>query len=145
MSKKRSKAREFALQAVYQWQMSGNAIGDIVNQFAVEKKPTTYEVDYFKDVFEGVAKSLTELDEKLSPLVDRNIEQVDPVERAILRIAAFELLFHLEVPYKVVINEAVELAKKFGADQGHKYVNGVVDKLAQTVRQLEFNAQRKTS
>lgn len=145
MSKKRSKAREFALQAVYQWQMSGNAIGDIVNQFAVEKKPTTYEVDYFKDVFEGVAKNLTELDEKLSPLVDRNIEQVDPVERAILRIAAFELLFHMEVPYKVVINEAVELAKKFGADQGHKYVNGVVDKLAQTVRQLEFNAQRKTS
>ena len=145
MSKKRSKAREFALQAVYQWQISGNAITDIVNQFALEKKPSTYEVDYFKDVFEGVAKNLTELDDKLSPLVDRQIEQVDPVERAILRIAAFELLFHMEIPYKVVINEAVELAKKFGADQGHKYVNGVVDKLAQSVRQIEFNAQRKTS
>ncbi len=145
MSKKRSKAREFALQAVYQWQISGNAIKDIVNQFAIEKKPNTYEVDYFKDLFEGIAKNLTELDEKLSPLVDRKIEQIDPVERAILRIAAYELLFHIEIPYKVVINEAVELAKKFGADQGHKYVNGVVDKLAQSARQLEFNAQRKTS
>ena len=145
MSKKRTKAREFALQAVYQWQLSGNAIHDIVNQFAIEKKPNTYEVEYFKELLEGVAKSLDELDEKLSPLVDRKIEQIDPVERAILRIAAFELMHHYEIPYRVIINEAVELAKKFGADQGHKYVNGVVDKLSRSVRQLEFNAHQKTS
>lgn len=145
MSKKRTKAREFALQAVYQWQLSGNAIHDIVNQFAIEKKPNTYEVEYFKELLEGVAKSLDELDEKLSPLVDRKIEQIDPVERAILRIAAFELMHHYEIPYRVIINEAVELAKKFGADQGHKYVNGVVDKLSRSVRQPEFNAHQKTS
>jgi transcription antitermination protein NusB len=145
VSKKRTKAREFALQAVYQWQLSGNAIHDIVNQFAIEKKPNTYEVEYFKELLEGVAKSLDELDEKLSPLVDRKIEQIDPVERAILRIAAFELMHHYEIPYRVIINEAVELAKKFGADQGHKYVNGVVDKLSRSVRQLEFNAHQKTS
>ena len=145
MSKKRTKAREFALQAVYQWQLSGNAIHDIVNQFAIEKKPNTYEVEYFKELLEGVAKSLDELDEKLSPLVDRKIEQIDPVERAILRIAAFELMHHYEIPYRVNINEAVELAKKFGADQGHKYVNGVVDKLSRSVRQPEFNAHQKTS
>ena len=145
MSKKRTKAREFALQAVYQWQLSGNAIHDIVNQFAIEKKPNTYEVEYFKELLEGVAKSLDELDEKLSPLVDRKIEQIDPVERAILRFAAFELMHHYEIPYRVIINEAVELAKKFGADQGHKYVHRVVANLSSSGRQPEFNAHQITS
>ena len=145
MSKKRSKAREFAVQAIYQWQVSGNDIQDIVSQFLQEKKPKTFEVDYFQDLLRGVATNLTELDEALTPYIDRDIEQVDLVERAILRLAAYELLKHLEIPYRVVINEAVELTKIFGAEQAHKYVNGVIDKLAQKQRSIEVNANRKTS
>ena len=145
MSKKRSKAREFAVQAIYQWQVSGNDIQDIVSQFLQEKKPKTYEVDYFQELLRGVATNLTELDEALTPYIDRDIEQVDLVERAILRMAAYELLKHLEIPYRVVINEAVELTKIFGAEQAHKYVNGVIDKLAQKQRAIEVNANRKTS
>jgi len=145
MSKKRSKSREFAVQAIYQWQVSGNEIKDIISQFQQEKNQKYYEVDYFEDLLRGVLTNLTVLDGHLTPLIDRNIEQVDLVERAILRIATYEMTSHLEIPYRVVINEAVELAKLFGADQGHKYVNGVIDKLAHKVRTTEVNARRKTS
>jgi N utilization substance protein B len=145
MSKKRSKAREFAMQAIYQWQMSGNELADIFHQFAEEKRPKTYEVDYFQDLLRGVVTNLTELDELLAPLVDRDVEKIDPVERAILRLGAYELQHHMEIPYRVVINEAVELAKVFGAEQGHKYVNGVIDKLAQKIRAIEVKSRRQTS
>jgi N utilization substance protein B len=145
MSKKRSKAREFAVQAVYQWQMSGNELADILRQFADEKKPRTYEADYFQDLLRGVVTNLTELDEMLAPLVDREVERIDPVERAILRLGAYELQHHMEIPYRVVINEAVEMAKLFGAEQGHKYVNGVIDKLAQKIRAVEVKARQQSS
>ena len=145
MSKKRSKAREFAVQAIYQWQISGNDIGDIITQFAQEKKPKTYEVDYFQGLLRGVTSTLDQLDDNLNPLLDRDIEKVDPVERAVLRLASFELQAHPEIPYRVVINEAVELAKVFGADQGHKYVNGVIDKLAQKLRAIEVKARQQSS
>jgi len=145
MSKKRSKAREFAVQAVYQWQMSGNELADILRQFADEKKPKTYEADYFQDLLRGVVTNLAELDEMLSPLVDRDVERIDPVERAILRLGAYELQYHTEIPYRVVINEAVEMAKLFGAEQGHKYVNGVIDKLAQKIRAIEVKARQQSS
>ena len=145
MSKKRSKAREFAVQAIYQWQISDNAIQDIVAQFLQEKKQKTFEVDYFQDLLKGVAMNLDQLDDALTPFVDRDIEQVDLVERAILRMAAYELTRHPEIPYRVVINEAVELTKLFGADQGHKYVNGVIDKLAQKTRALEVKARQQSS
>lgn len=144
MSKKRSNARAFALQAVYQWQLSGNRINDIVNQFMLENDSKSFESKYFQDLLRGVAANLTELDELLQPLIDRNIEQVDPVERAVLRIGAYELKHHPEVPYRVIINEAVELAKTFGAEKGHKYVNGVIDKLAQSLRAIEVNARRQS-
>jgi len=145
MSKKRSKAREFAVQAVYQWQMSGNELADILRQFAEDKKPKTYEAEYFQDLLRGVVTHLTELDQMLAPLVDREVEKIDPVERAILRLGAYELQHHMEIPYRVVINEAVEMAKLFGAEQGHKYVNGVIDKLAQKVRAIEVKARQQSS
>ena len=145
MSKKRSKAREYAVQALYQWQISGNEIKDILDQFAVEKKPKTYEVDYFQDLVRGVITNLTEIDAAIAPHIDRDIEKVDFVERAILRQSTYELMQHVEVPFRVVINEAVELAKLFGADQGHKYVNGVIDKLAQKIRALEVKARQRSS
>ena len=145
MSKKRSKAREFAVQALYQWQVNGNDIPEIIGQFLQEKNQKSFETDYFQDLLRGVITTVDELDQLLSPYIDRDIEQVDLVERAILRLAAFELSQHPEIPYRVVINEAVELAKSYGAEQGHKYVNGVIDKLAQKIRAIEFNARKRTT
>ncbi|MEJ1296789.1 MAG: transcription antitermination factor NusB [Candidatus Sedimenticola sp. (ex Thyasira tokunagai)] len=142
MSKKRSQARHHAVQAVYQWQVTGQDIRDIHNQFLSEQDTGTFELDYFDALLHGIPNHLSELDEKLAPCLDRSIESVDPVERAILRLGAFELLHQLEVPYRVVINEAVELAKVFGAEQGHRYVNGVLDKLAQQVRETEIKSKR---
>jgi N utilization substance protein B len=103
----------------------------------MEQDQKGFEVPYFKELLHGVPAHLTELDEQLKPCLDRAIESVDPVERAILRLGTFEFVHHPEVPYRVVINEAVELAKVFGAEQGHKYVNGVLDKLAKKVRPVE--------
>lgn len=143
MSKKRSQARHHAVQAVYQWQMTGQNIKDIHDQFLSEQDTGRFELDYFDLLLHGIPASLSELDEKLTPCLDRSIESVDPVERAILRLGAYELINQLEVPYKVVINEAVELAKVFGAEQGHRYVNGVLDKLAHQVRKVEVEAKRK--
>jgi len=144
MTQRRSRSRHLAVQAIYQWQMSGQDVGDIINHFLIEQNPKKFEVDYFRGLVRGVATNLTRLDEVLSTCIDRDIEQVDPVERAVLRMSAFEFTDHLEVPYKVVINEAVELAKTFGADQGHRYVNGVLDRLALSLRPLE-TAQKKVT
>jgi N utilization substance protein B len=138
MAGKRSQARQHAVQAIYQWQLTGHDIRDIDSQFLQEHDSDNFEVDYFQELLHGVPANLTTLDEKLSPCLDRAIESVDPVERAILRLGAYELAHHLEVPYRVVINEAVELAKLFGAEHGHKYVNGVLDKLAHEVRAAEM-------
>ena len=143
MSKKRHKAREYAVQALYQWQISGNDTRQILDQFALEKKANSYEPDYFRDLFMGVITQLADVDEAIVPYIDRDIEQVDLVERAVLRLAAYELLKHPEIPYRVIINEAIELAKMFGAEMGHRYVNGVVDKMAQSIRSIEFNARRQ--
>ena len=138
MSKKRSKARHFAVQAIYQWQVAGQNIKDIRNQFVAEQNEKGFELAYFESLLHGVPAHLDQLDELLRPYLDRSIESVDPVERAILRLGAFELQYHPEVPYKVIINESVELSKLFGAEQGHKYVNGVLDKLAHQLRKSEI-------
>ena len=142
MSRKRSRARHHAVQAVYQWQMTGQDVGDVVGQFLASQDGTKFEVEYFRDLLRGVATNLNALDACLQPHVDRPIAQIDPVERAILRLGAYELAHHPEVPYRVVINEAVELAKVFGAEEGHKYVNGVLDKVARTLRSVEVAARR---
>ncbi|MFC1684595.1 transcription antitermination factor NusB [Pseudomonadota bacterium] len=138
MSGKRTKARQHALQGLYQWQVAGQDIQDIINQFLADQDIKTFEVSYFQDLLRGVPTHLSELDAALSPCLDRALASVDPVERATLRLAAYELAHHPEVPYRVVINEAVELAKVFGAEEGHKYVNGVLDKLAKTLRAVEM-------
>ena len=143
MSRKRSLARSHATQAVYQWQVTGENVGDIVNHFLSEQDPNQFEVGYFRELVTGVPQNLDELDQALAPLLDRPVESVDLVERAILRLGAYELAKHPEIPYRVVINEAVELAKTFGADKGHKYINGVLDKLAKSLRALEVGAGKK--
>ncbi|MEE4245976.1 MAG: transcription antitermination factor NusB [Kangiellaceae bacterium] len=133
----RHKARHYAVQAVYQWQMSGNETADIENQFIETINPKKVEVPFFLDMLRGTLTQLTDLDAIISKHIDRDIEQVDPVERAILRLSTWELKERHDVPYKVVINEALELAKVFGAEDGHKYVNGVLDKAAKGLRPLE--------
>ena len=143
MSQKRSQARRHAVQAVYQWQMVGQDVGEIINQFLEEQDINSFEVPYFQDLLHGVPSHLAELDELLKPALDRAIESVDPVERAVLRLGVYELRYKPEVPYRVVINEAVELAKVFGAEQGHKYVNGVLDQVARQVRAVEIKAKQR--
>ena len=138
MSRQRSKARRLAVQALYQWQIAGQDPDSIVSQFAAEHANKTVDFDYFSTLLQGVVAQLEQLDTCLRPQLDRAILSVDPVERAILRLATYELLERLEVPYKVVINEAVELAKTYGAEQGHRYVNGVLDKTAKVMRMLEI-------
>ena len=142
MSRARSKARNCAVQALYEWQISGNNVQEIFKQFLVERNTSKFDTEYFKDLLFGVTENVVQLDGELQPHLDRPIEEVDPVERAVLRLGAFELVHKLDIPYRVVINEAVEVAKLFGADQGHKYVNGVLDKLAQSARAAEVGSRR---
>jgi len=145
VSRQRSKARSLAVQAVYQWQMAGQNVQDIITHLLTEQADSKVDSEYFRELVTGVANELSRLDESLSPHLDRSIESVDPVERAVLRIGAFELASHPEIPYRVVINEAIEMAKVFGAEQGHKYVNGVLDKAAKTLRPLEMAAEKQSS
>ncbi|HCG78207.1 MULTISPECIES: transcription antitermination factor NusB [Thalassolituus] len=134
----RRKARRFALQALYQWQVSGSGLGDIEAEFRTDNDMSKVDDEYFHDILHGVPKEKSVLDEKIQPFLDRRIDELTPVELAILRLGAFEMCHRIDVPYKVVINEAIELAKTFGATDGHKYVNGVLDKLAQRERMVEI-------
>ncbi len=140
MGGKRSRSRQLALQALYQWQLASQNIKDIIQQFKDDEPPNSYEEAYFADLVRGVPTHLNELDEALAPYLDRAIQSVDPVERAALRLGAYELAHHPEVPYRVAINEAVELTKMFGAEDGHKYINGVLDKLARKLRSAEIKS-----
>jgi len=136
----RSRARRRALQAVYAWQISGNPIERVIDEFRHEQDMEIADLDYFEDLVRGVAAHREELDAALTPHLDREMDRVDPIERATLRIGAYELRHRIDVPYRVVINEAVEVAKRFGTDYGHTYVNGVLDKLAAEWRAAEFHA-----
>ena len=136
----RSRARRRALQAVYAWQISGNPIERVIDEFRHEQDMEIADLDYFEDLVRGVERHREELDAALGPHLDREMDRVDPIERATLRIGAYELRHRVDVPYRVVINEAVEVAKRFGTDFGHTYVNGVLDKLAADWRAAEFNA-----
>jgi len=131
-------ARQAAVQALYQWQLTAQSPQDIEQHFINDHQFKDVDIEYFRQLVDEVPLHLHELDDHLLPHLDRNIDEVDPVERAILRLGVYELEFHLEVPYKVVINEAVELAKTFGAEHGHKYVNAVLDKAAAKLRAAEI-------
>jgi N utilization substance protein B len=162
MSGRRSRARLYAVLALYQWQLTGQDPLEIGRHFfddpawigeiaqAVSDSADTADVDdkevpacdraLFEQIIYGVPANLEELDARLRLALDRPIERVDPVERAILRAGAFELLYSPAVPYRVVINEAIDLAKLLGAEQGHRYVNGVLDRVARGVRRGELGA-----
>jgi N utilization substance protein B len=137
----RVRARRSAVQALYQWAMSAMPIQDVINEFVNERSELKKaDTDYFKEILRGTTKESENLDKQLIPLLDRSLDDLDPVEKAILQIGMYELTFHPELPYKVVLNEAVDLAKMFGAEQSHKYINGVLDKAAQEIRKLEMKS-----
>lgn len=133
----RSRARRRALQALYAWQMSGSSMTSVIDQFRHEQDMEVADLEYFEDLLRGVERHVEVIDEALKPYIDRDVGQIDPIERAALRIAAYELKFRPDVPYRVIINEAIEVTKRFGADHGHSYVNGVLDKLAAQTRVTE--------
>jgi transcription antitermination protein NusB len=133
----RRKARELAVQAVYSWQLSQNNIAEIETNFLSENSARRFDIAYFQQLFRGVATQVGALDEKISPHVDRPLEDVDHVEKAILRVAVYEVSDCRDVPYRVIINEAIELAKSFAADDSHKFVNGVLDKVVKLERPNE--------
>ncbi|ROS01627.1 NusB antitermination factor [Sinobacterium caligoides] len=140
LSQTRHKARHYAMQALYQWQMAGSAVNAIEAQFRAEYDMSKVDVHYFHDLLHGVPANLTEIEALFEPLLDRKLADIDQVEMALLRLGTYELLKRIDVPYKVVINESVGLAKKFGAADSHKYVNGILDKLAQQLRPDECAA-----
>lgn len=143
-SQLRSASRSFVLQAVYQWQMNQSPVNEIEAQFVVDHDLASCDKVYFRELLQGVIARAKALDDLYEVLLDRPLAELDPIERAILRIGSFELSERLDVPYRVAINESVELAKSFGAAESHKYINGILDKLAQRVRIEEIAARRTT-
>ncbi len=139
----RHRARELAMQGIYQWRVSGSDASEIEKQMQAEKNLGRYDKNMFTGLLRGALAQHAEIEALLEPHLDRPLAELSPVEFAVLLLGAFELSRLPEVPYKVVINEAVELAKTFGGTDGHKYVNGVLDKLAAQVRALEFSARNK--
>lgn len=138
----RSRARRRALQAIYAWQVSGGDANGIVTQFAHEQAHEIADLAYFDDLVRGVITRARQLDAALAQFIDRTVEEVDQIERAALRIAAYELLHRADVPYRVVINEAIDTTKRFGSEHGHTYVNGVLDHAAAAWRATEFGVAR---
>ena len=138
----RSRARRRALQAIYAWQVSGGTTQQVIGQFAHEQAHEVADLEYFEDLVRGVMTHVAELDGALAEFVDREVEQIDQIERAALRIATYELRHRIDVPYRVVINEAIDSTKRFGSEHGHTYVNGVLDHAAAACRAPEFGAAR---
>ncbi len=141
MSNPKSMARRSAVQAIYQWQITGYNLSEIERQFVEEHGLSKGELPYFQDLLHQVPKKLDVIDAALGEFTNRPIEQIDPVERAILRIGVYELMQRLDIPYRVVVNEGINLAKEFGATQSHKFVNGLLDKIARKYRVAESAAR----
>ena len=145
MSRARHLARKRAVQALYMWEMTGEDLSDIETQFLLEQDMKNTDVKYFKELLHQVPKHVHDLDEHISPLLDRPFQELDPVECAIMRLGVYELQHRIDIPYKVVINEAVELTKIFGAEEGHKYVNSILDRVAKKLRSIEVNAKKSSA
>ncbi len=142
MKSARRRSRELATQGLYQWLLSGAPAGEIDAQLRGAQGFDKADQEHLDTLLHGVIRENAALSADLAPCLDRPIEQLSPVERAVLLVAAFEFKHHVEIPYRVVINEAVELAKTFGGSDGYKYVNGVLDKLALNLRATETQAGR---
>ena len=147
MSNPKTNARKAAVQALYQWQVTGQNL-NLIEQYFIEQQFFAENIEdvqknYFSELFHGVPQDLIAIDALLSEFVDRAVDAVDPVERAVLRLGTYELIHCADTPYKVIINESINLAKCFGADGSHRYVNGILDKVAQKQRADEIKSKRK--
>ena len=140
LAAERRKARHYGMQALYQWHMADASLATIEAEFRSDYDFSHVDLEYFQALLHGVPARVDELEANLEPLLDRKLDDLDPIERTLLRMGTFELAERPDVPYKVVINEAVALAKKFGATDSHKYINGVLDKVARELRKVEINA-----
>ncbi len=138
----RHRARILAMQAIYQWQFTQEPPTEIEIQFHEDNDMAKVDTAYFTEILHNVPKNLTELDNYIDQAIDRPFHELNPVELAILRIALYELIYRQDVPYKVIINEALQVTKKFGAQEGFKFVNGVLDRLAKILRTLEVQLSR---
>lgn len=136
----RRKARHYGMQALYQWYMAQAPLNEIEAEFLSEYDFAHVDRDYFHALLHEIPARVDELDAALAPLLDRQISELDPIEHSLLRMGLWELIERIDVPYKVVINEGVALAKKFGAAESHKYINGVLDKAARQLRKVETDA-----
>ena len=132
------------MQALYQWQISGSDIGSIEVEFFTDNNMTKVDTDFFRELLHGIPRKLDEIDGAYEPHLDRKLGDLDPISRALLRMGTYELSFRIDVPYKVVINEAVNLAKKFGPTDAYKYINSILDKVAMATRATEIKADRKS-
>jgi N utilization substance protein B len=147
-SNPKSNARQAVAQALYQWQITGQNL-NLIEQYFIDEQffidGEKIDTSYFSELFHGVPQDLIAIDAILSEFVDRAVDAVDPVERAVLRLGTYELIHCIETPYKVIINESINIAKHFGADGSHRYVNGILDKVAQKQRAEEVRNKRKTA
>ena len=141
--KQKQKARRLLVQALYSWDVGGTNLIDIEAEFHVDNDMANVDSSLFHDILFGVPKNLAEIDSSYTPHLDRENKELDPVSRAVLRIASYELLYSIEVPYKVVINEGVNLAKTYGPTDAFKFINGVLDKVAIDKRGIEVAANKR--
>lgn len=130
----RHKARHFAMQAIYQWQMTGQSAGEIERQFLEDQPIQGTDLDYMHDLISGVVANFEHIDEVYEPFLSRPLKDLDQVDKAILRLGTFELLYRQEIPFRVVINESIMLAKEFAEQDSHKFVNGVLDKVVRVIK-----------
>ena len=136
----RTRARELMVQALYQKQIAGHSTAELVAQYTEDAAYSRVDQAFFDELFPEISDGQTGLEETIDSLIDRPLEQLDPIELSILLIGVYELETRLDIPYKVVINEGVNLAKRFGATQSHKYINACLDGAAQSLREIEVQA-----
>ena len=139
----RKKARHLLVQALYQWQMAGADIGSIEAEFFTDRKMSDVDTEYFRDLLHAIPRNVAELDDSFGGYLDRALDELDPVSLAVLRLGTYELRFRIDIPYKVAINEAVNLARAFGPTDSHKYINSILDRVAATCRRTEIDAARR--
>ena len=144
-TKAKQKARRLLLQALYSWELGGTDLETIEVNFHIDNDMSKVDAELFKHLLHGIPKRLSEIDGAYQPHLDREHEQLDPVSKAILRVATYELMYSIEVPYKVAINEGVNLAKTFGPTDAYKFINGVLDRVAADTRAVEINAANSGS
>ncbi|PCI08266.1 MAG: transcription antitermination factor NusB [Gammaproteobacteria bacterium] len=142
LARARGKSRRLAMQAIYQWQMTGDSITEIKQQFFDDNNMSKLDSAFFSEVVSGVASTISELDPFLEKNMSRSVESVDPVERSILRLATYEFINRFDVPYRVVLNEAVKITKEYCSENSHTFVNAVLDKVAKEIRHIEVHANK---